>query len=486
MQKILFVASEAAPFAKTGGLGDVIGSLPKALAKQGLDVRVILPKYGAIAAKYVRKMVQKAVFTVSVGWRQQYAGLLELKHQGITWYFIDNEYYFKRDSLYGHYDEAERYAYFCRAVLEALPELKFIPDIIHCHDWQTGPLAAMLKLQYQDKAPYEAIKTVFTIHNLMYQGIYPGEMLGELLGLPDSAFIAEGLEFHGQVNYLKGGLAFSDMVTTVSQSYAEEIRQPYFGENLDGFLVKRQEDIYGIINGIDYELYDPGEDPLIYSNYTWRGTRKRLENKLRLQSELGLPEDKTVPLVALVSRLVASKGLELIAHVMEELLALELQLVVLGTGEARYEQLFRDAAWRYPDKVSANICFSDQLAHRLYAGSDMFLMPSRFEPCGIGQLIALRYGSIPVVRAVGGLKDTVIPFNPESGEGNGFVFANYNAHEMLGVVEEAVRLYQNKTVWNKLIKHAMLANHSWQQSASEYCRLYAQLTGRQDALCSDD
>jgi len=477
MLKVLFVASEAAPFAKTGGLGEVIGSLPKELRKQELDVRVIMPKYSAIPSEFTRQMVQKAALTVPVGWRQQYAGLFELAYQGITWYFVDNEYYFKRDSLYGHYDEAERFAYFCRAVLAALPQLDFIPDIIHCHDWQTGPLAAMLKLQYLVRNKYAAIKTVFTVHNLMYQGIFPGEMLGDLLGLPISAFTADGLEFHGKVNYLKGGLAFSDSITTVSKSYAEEIQQPYFGENLDGFLVKRQADTYGIINGIDYEVYNPAKDPDIYTNYTWRGTNKRLDNKLALQSEVGLPVDKQIPIIGIVSRLVASKGLDLIAHVMEELLALDVQVLVLGTGEARYEQLFRDAAWRHPNKVSATISFSDKLAHRIYAGSDLFLMPSRFEPCGISQLIALRYGSIPLVRQVGGLKDTVIPFNPETGAGNGFTFTNYNAHEMLRTVEQAVALYQDKTKWNKLIKNAMRDEHSWQQSANEYCQLYKKLCG---------
>lgn len=475
MLKVLFVASEAAPFAKTGGLGDVIGSLPKELRQQAIDIRVIMPKYSAIPAKFTEQMVCKATLTVPVGWRQQSTRLFELDYQGITWYFVDNEYYFKRDSLYGYYDEAERFAYFCRAVLEALPQLDFIPDIIHCHDWQTGPLAAMLKLQYSVKDQYATIKTVFTIHNLMYQGIFTGDILGDLLSLPNSAFTIDGLEFYGQVNYLKGGLAFGDVITTVSKSYAAEIQQPYFGEKLDGFLRKRQADIYGIINGIDYEVYNPASDPDIYPNYTWQASNKRFDNKRKLQSELGLPVDEHSLLIGLVSRLVASKGLDLIAHVMRELLALDVQLVVLGTGEARYEQLFREAAWRYPDKIAANITFSDRLAHRIYAGSDLFLMPSRFEPCGIGQLIALRYGSIPLVREVGGLRDTVIPFNRATGEGNGFVFANYNAHEMLAAVEQAVALYQDKRQWNTLIKNAMQADHSWKQSATEYRQLYERL-----------
>jgi starch synthase len=475
MLKVLFVASEAAPFAKTGGLGDVIGSLPKALKKQGLDVRVIIPKYSAIAGEFAAQMVERAVLTVPVGWRRQYCGVFELEYQGITWYFVDNEYYFKRDGLYGHYDEAERFAYFCRSVLKALPQLDFMPDIIHCHDWQTGPLAAMLKQQYLVRDAYSAVKTVFTIHNLMYQGIFPGDILGDLLGLPASMFTADGLEFYGQVNFLKGGLAFSDALTTVSRSYAQEIQQPYFGEKLDGFLARRQADIRGIVNGIDYELYNPACDPDIYTNYTWRGTTKRLENKLRLQAELGLPAGLDIPLIGIVSRLVSSKGLDLVAHIMEELLAQNVQLAVLGTGEARFEHMFRDAAWRYPDKVSANITFSDTLAHKIYAGSDLFLMPSRFEPCGIGQLIALRYGSIPVVREVGGLKDTVASYNPAAGTGNGFSFFNYNAHEMLSVIEEAIALYRDRSQWVKLVKNAMRGDYSWQQSATEYRLLYESL-----------
>ncbi len=475
MLKVLFVASEAAPFAKTGGLGDVIGSLPKALKQQDIDIRVIIPKYSSIPAEFSKQMVKRAALTVPVGWRRQYAGLYELNYQGITWYFIDNEYYFKRDSIYGFYDEAERFAYFCRSVLKVLPQLGFMPDVIHCHDWQTGPLAAMLKLQYLVRNEYSAVKTVFTIHNLMYQGIFPGDILGDLLGLPNSVFTADGLEFHGQVNFLKGGLAFSNQITTVSKSYAEEIQQPYFGEQLDGFLIKRQADIYGIVNGIDYEVYNPADDKTIYTNYTWRGTTKRLDNKLKLQTELGLPTGKQIPLIGIVSRLVDSKGLDLIAHIMEELLTLDVQLVVLGTGEPRFENMFSSAARRHPDKISTNITFSDDLAHKIYAGSDMFLMPSRFEPCGIGQLIALRYGSIPIVREVGGLKDTITQFKPETGEGNGFTFVNYNAHEMLSVIEEAVALYRDRAQWSKLIKNAMRSDNSWNHSASEYRRLYEKL-----------
>ncbi|HWR44708.1 glycogen synthase GlgA [Sporomusa sp.] len=475
MLKVLFVASEAAPFAKTGGLGDVIGSLPKELKNQGIDVRVIMPKYSSIPPEFANKMTQIASLTVPVGWRRQYCGLYELEYQGLTWYFTDNEYYFKRGNLYGYYDEAERFAYFCRATLKALPQLGFMPDIIHCHDWQTGPLSAMLRQQYLVRNEYSGIKTVFTIHNLMYQGIFPGDILGDLLGLPPSVFTEEGLEFYGQVNFLKGGLAFSDCITTVSKSYVQEIQQPYFGEKLDGFLVKRKSDLYGIVNGIDYDVYNPAADTEVHANYTWRGTTKRLENKLKLQAELGLPVGKQTPVLGIVSRLVNSKGLDLIAHIMEELLSLDVQLVILGTGEERFEQMFTDAARRYPQKVSANITFSDRLAHRIYAGSDLFLMPSRFEPCGIGQLIALRYGSIPIVRQVGGLKDTITQFNPETGEGNGFSFINYNAHEMLSVIEEALTLYKDRTQWAKLIKNAMRSDHSWQRSASEYRALYEKL-----------
>ena len=475
MVKVLFAAAEAAPFIKTGGLGDVIGSLPKELNRQGADVRVIIPKYSLIPLELAAKMSKVASFTVPVGWRKQSCGLFKAEHDGVIWYFIDNEYYFRREDVYGFYDEAERYAYFTRAVLEALPYMDFTPDIVHCHDWHTGPLAAMLKTQYKMQDGYAAIKTVFTIHNLMYQGIFPSEILGDILALPQSTFTLDGLEFYGQVSYMKGGLCYSDCLSTVSKSYAKEIQEPYFGEKLEGLLQKRSSDLCGIINGIDYDIYNPETDDEIHVNYSYKDIGSRAENKVKLQEVLGLPAKEDAVLVGIVSRLVSSKGLDLIAHVMEEILSQNVQLVVLGTGEAQYESMFAHAAVRYPDKVSANITFSDSLARKIYAGSDIFLMPSRFEPCGIGQLIALRYGSIPVVREVGGLKDTVIPFNEVTGLGNGFNFKNYNAHEMLYCLEKAIRVSRDKTQWETLIKNAMMADNSWQRSAKEYRRLYETL-----------
>ncbi|BBB90382.1 MAG TPA: glycogen synthase GlgA [Methylomusa anaerophila] len=477
MVKVLFVASEAAPFVKTGGLGDVVGSLPKELVKHGVDVRVILPRYGDIPEHFREKMTLVTTLTVPVGWRKQYCGLFELEQEGIHWYFIDNEQYFKRPGVYGYYDEAERFAYFGRAVLTLIPHLDWQPDILHCHDWQTGVIAPLVKTQYEQYPGVEGLYTIHTIHNLAYQGIFPREVLEDLMGLTDTVFTNDGLEFHGCVNFLKGALAFSDLITTVSCSYAQEIQTPYFGEQLDGFLRKRQRDLHGIVNGIDYEIYDPAADGEIFVNYNWRGTTKRLENKVKLQAALGLPVNKNIPLIGIVSRLVSPKGFDLVARVLDEILALDVQLVVLGSGEAHYQHIFLDAAWRYPGQVSANIGFTDSLSRKIYAGSDLFLMPSRFEPCGIGQLIALRYGSLPVVREVGGLKDTVLAYDKETGEGNGFNFANYNAHDMLYTLEQAVELYKDHKTWAKIMKNAMRADFSWHNSALKYVELYTGLKG---------
>ncbi|VBB05021.1 glycosyl transferases group 1 [Lucifera butyrica] len=483
--KILFVAAEAVPFIKTGGLGDVAGSLPKELKRQGVDVRVILPKYADIPARFREQMIFIRDFDVYVGWRKQFCAVQELVHDGVTFYFVDNEYYFKRPGIYGFYDEAERYAYFTRAVLEALPKLDFRPDIIHAHDWHAGMVSVFLNTHYQHIPFYQNIKTVFTIHNLAYQGIFPAVVLEDILGLGMDYFTNDKLEFNGNVNFMKGGIIYSDIVTTVSKTYAEEIQRPYFGENLDGLLRARNNSLYGIVNGIDYNEYDPATDPLIASPYSWRATRKRQENKLKLQEFLGLPVRRDVPMLAMVSRLVSAKGLDLIERVLEEILSMDLQLVVLGTGEERYHHLFSWAQSKYPDKVSANLKFDNTLAHQIYAASDLFLMPSKFEPCGIGQIIAMRYGSLPVVRETGGLKDTVQPYNEITGEGTGFRFANYNAHELLYTVQRAVGLYADKKLWHNIMKNAMLSDYSWRQSVMQYRDLYEQLTVKKDLLLTE-
>ncbi|OEF96293.1 glycogen synthase GlgA [Desulfuribacillus alkaliarsenatis] len=473
---ILMAASEAVPFAKTGGLADVVGSLPKELHSNKVNVRVILPKYGAISEEFVDKIQYKTSITVKVGWREQYCGIEELIYNGVHFYFIDNKYYFNRDKLYGFYDEAERFAFFSRAVLEAIPYLDYQPDVIHCHDWQTALISVFLKTQYSQKQLYENIKTVLTIHNLKFQGIYPREILGDLLSLGSEHFTSESLEFYGNVNYLKGGIIYSDIVTTVSKTYAEEITYSYFGENLEGVL-RRQGRIIGIINGIDYELYNSSTDSQIFYQYDSTSPDKKLTNKEALQNYLGLPVDKDIPVLAIISRLTSQKGLDLVQGVFDELLAEGIQLVILGTGEEEYEQLFRKADEQYPNQVKALIKFDEGLARKVYAGSDMFLMPSKFEPCGLSQLISLRYGTIPIVRETGGLKDTIKGYDEISNTGNGFSFINYNAHDMLYTIQRAVSLYQDKKHWNKLIKNAMDSDFSWEAAAKEYLNLYSELIG---------
>ena len=473
---ILFVAAEGFPFVKTGGLGDVVGSLPRELKKLGLDVRVILPKYGDIPEHFKASMVHCCNVTVPLGWRQLYGGVQRLDYQGVPFYFIDNEYYFKRSGIYCFADEAERFAYFCRAVLEALPHLDFPPPIIHCHDWHTGMISVFLQAFYKDHPFYKDIRTVFTIHNLEYQGLFPHDILGDVLGLADHYFTLEGIEFYGQVSFIKGGLNFSDLLTTVSESYAQEIQSPYFGARLDGLLRHRNNVLSGILNGIDTEIYNPAGDPLISAPYSWQSLELKQHNKKQLQSSLSLPIREDVPLIGLVSRLVSQKGLDLIDHIWQEILQLDVQMVVLGTGEPRYEELFRYAAQRYPDKMSANIFFGNQLAHNIYAGSDLFLMPSLYEPCGLGQLIALRYGSLPLVRETGGLKDTVLPYNQYTGEGNGFSFTNYNAQDLLHTLKMAVSLYQRREIWSKLVTNAMQSDFSWYKSAQKYQNLYKRLS----------
>lgn len=473
MTKVLFVAAEAVPFVKTGGLADVIGSLPKELLKEGIDVRVILPKYGDIPDRYREMMTPVVTLDVPMGWRRQYCGIEQLEHQGVTFYFVDNEYYFKRRGLYGYYDDGERFAFYSRAVLESLRHLDFSPDVLHCHDWHTAAVHVLLNAHY--RAFYPRLRTVFTIHNLKYQGVFPPSVLSELLDLGSEYFTPDKLEFHGAVNYMKGGLAYADMLTTVSRSYAQEIQTPYYGEKVDGLLRARSHQLVGIVNGIDYDVYNPQHDEYIFMPYTWRSTKRKNQNKIKLQEHVGLPINPDVPVLAIVSRLVEAKGLDLIAHVFEEIISQDLQLVVLGTGESHYESMFQVAAYRYPEKVSANIFFDDALAHKIYAGADMFLMPSQFEPCGIGQLIALRYGALPIVRETGGLKDTVQSYNQYTGEGNGFTFANYKAHDMLYTIRWALGLYGDKQVWESIVKNAMKNDFSWRQSAKQYVQLYKTL-----------
>lgn len=474
--KILFAASEAAPFLKTGGLADVALSLPKYLKKLGVDIRVIMPKYGKISEEFKDKMDKISEFKVPVGWRNQYCGLEHLKYKNIDFYFLDNEYYFKRETPYGFYDDGEIFSFFSRGVLEAIKYIDdFKPDIIHCNDWHTGMVPVLLNAFYRDDENYKNIRTIYTIHNLKYQGVFSKDVLYDLLGLDSSYFAENKLKFYDAISFMKGGIVYSDIVNTVSNTYAEEIKTPYFGENLDGLLNAVGNKLYGIINGIDYEAYNPRRDKTIPKTYGITTLKNKIKNKEELQKTLNLPVDADIPVIGLVSRLVSQKGIDLIRGVIEEILELPIQLVVLGSGDQSYEDLFNYYSYKYPNKLSSNIGFSDQLARLIYAGSDMFLMPSLFEPCGIGQLIALRYGTIPIVRETGGLKDTIKPYNKFTGEGNGFSFTNYNAHDMLNVIKLAIETFGNKKEWLKIQKNAMHSEISWKESAKEYKKLYNEL-----------
>lgn len=474
---ILFTSSEAAPFVKTGGLADVAGSLPIALKKLGHDIRLVIPKYKGIPQEYVNNMQNLGYIYVDLGWRHQYCGVLKLVHNDLTVYFLDNEYYFNRDNLYGYDDEAERYAFFCKAILQMLPLIGFKPDIIHCNDWQTGMVSLLLKALYHQLDHYKDIKTLHTIHNLKYQGVFPKAVLSDLLGIGWEYFHPEGVEFYGNINFMKAGIVYSDMISTVSKTYAEEIKQDFYGENLNNLLMGRSDSLFGIVNGIDFEENDPATDKRLFANYDAQHPEGKYVNKRELQRSLGLPQRDDVPVIGIISRLVDQKGFDLIACVFEELLFENLQLVVLGTGEQRYENFFRNASARYPDKVSANIKYDATLAQRIYAGSDMFLMPSLFEPCGIGQLLSLRYGSVPIVRETGGLNDTIKSFNEFTCEGNGFSFSNYNAHDMLYTVRRALDIYSMREKWVNLVKDCMQQDFSWSKSAMEYSELYYRIIG---------
>ena len=477
--KILYVAAEAVPFAKTGGLADVAGSLPKALKADGVDVRVIMPKFGKIPEAYRNAMEHVYDGELPVAWRKKYVGLDKYELDGVTYYFVDNEEYFNREGFYGYDDDAERFSFFSRAVLDLLQAMDFWPDVIHTNDWHAGLVNVFLKLEHMGDARYERIKTVYTIHNLKYQGVFPKDVMPDVLGLDWKYFNNGDLEFYDAVNFMKGGIIYADAVTTVSKTYAKEIQYPYFGEHLDGLLRSREQDLSGIVNGIDYDVYNPRTDKYIFETYDEGSLDRKLDNKTELQKSLGLPERRKVPLIAIVSRLVEPKGMDLVVRMMDEILQHEdIQLVVLGTGEKRYEDWFKGLAWRYPKKVSVNIYFSNELAQRIYAGADIFLMPSNYEPCGIGQLIALRYGTIPVVRQTGGLKDTVQQYNKYTQEGNGFVFNNYNAHEMMYALKRALSFYGNYEIWHKIQLNAVQSDFSWKRSAKEYEALYKRLTAK--------
>ncbi|MBY0097212.1 glycogen synthase GlgA [Mesobacillus maritimus] len=473
--KVLFAVAECVPFIKSGGLADVAGALPKELQGIGTDVRVILPKYQLIPDEYKKQMKKIAEFSVAVGWRNQYCGIEELELDGVTYYFIDNEYYFKRSQMYGDFDEGEQFAYFNRAILDSIREIDFYPDVIHCHDWHTGMVPFLLNEQYRDRKGYESIRTVFTIHNLQFQGIFPKGILGDLFGLDDRYYHPDQLEFHGNVSFMKAALISADKITTVSPTYMEEIQTAYFGERLDGVLRERRSDLLGILNGIDNDLYDPETDIALIKTYGPMDHKARLLNKKQLQRQFELPEEEETPLMVMVTRLTKQKGLELVRGVFHEIMATGVQLIVLGTGDREFEYFFSHMAAQYPNQCKVFIGFDEDLAHRVYAGADLFLMPSKFEPCGLSQLIALRYGSIPIVRETGGLNDTVKSYNGEAGKGNGFTFTNFNAHDMLFTIDRALSYYEDTASWNKLVENVMQMDFSWARSAKIYQQLYADL-----------
>lgn len=472
--KILFAASECVPFIKTGGLADVVGALAPVLARKGHDVRVMLPKYGTIPEEFCQQMQHVTDFYVKLGWRHQYCGIESLQRQGVTFYFIDNEYYFKRSYIYGlGGDEYERFGFFCRAVLDALPRLDFQPDVIHAHDWQSGMIPALLRIQYDQAQFYQNIRTIYTIHNLQYQGVFSIDQVRDVLELPADVFTDDKLECFGSANYMKAGLVYADEITTVSPSYAEEIQTAYYGERLDGLLRARRNSLSGVLNGIDIQEYDPSDDPMIPAHYTAQELSGRAQCKAALQQQLGLTVDPNVPIIGMVGRLSSQKGLDLVDHVIGQIMEENVQLVVLGMGESRYVNLFSWAEQQYPGRVAARFQMDHQLAHRIYAGADMFLMPSQFEPCGLSQMIALRYGCVPIVRETGGLRDTVLSYNHYSNAGNGFTFFNYNAHDMLFTIRRALRYYRERPqVWSELQQRGMNGDYSWSASAETYLSLY--------------
>ena len=466
MKKILFAASESVPFIKTGGLADVVGSLPKYFDKDKYDVRVMLPKYMCMKEEWKEKLAYHTHFYMDLNWRKQYVGVLTYEYEGITFYFIDNEYYFNGFAPYGDmYADIEKFAFFSKAVLSALPVIDFRPDIIHCHDWQTGLIPIYLDNFRFGTEYYRGIKTIMTIHNLKFQGTWDTKRVRD---------ITDKLEAYKDANYLKGGIVYADRVTTVSNSYAEEIKMPFYGEKLDGLMNAKANCLSGIVNGIDYDDYNPATDPHIEKKYDIDNFRKeKVKNKLALQRELNLTQDAHTMMIGIVSRLTDQKGFDLVAYVMDELCQDAIQIVVLGTGEEKYENMFRHFEWKYQGKVSANIYYSDPLSHRIYASCDAFLMPSLFEPCGLSQLMSLRYGTLPIVRETGGLKDTVEPYNEYDKTGTGFSFTNYNAHEMMATVRYAERIYYDrKRDWNKMVERAMSQDFSWGNSAKQYEALY--------------
>lgn len=486
--KILYASSEAAPFVKTGGLGDVAGSLPQALCEKGVDARVILPLYRCIPQQYKDKMTYLNHIYIDMAWRKQYCGVFSLEMDGTIFYFVDNEYYFNGDKPYDYIHlDCEKFIFFSKAVLSLLPTLDFRPDVINCNDWQTGAIPVFLDT-FQDNPFYRGIKTVMTVHNLKFQGRWDMEKIKDVMGISDYYFTDDKIEYHKDANLLKGGMVYADRISTVSESYAGEITTDEYGEGLNGLLWARRDSLTGIVNGISYKEWNPETDPMIYKNYSVKDFRENKKlNKISLQEQLNIPVDENKFMIGIVSRLTDQKGFDLVAGALESLVADGCQIVILGTGDENYENLFRHYGWKNPDVVSANIYFSNDLSHKIYAACDAFLMPSRFEPCGLSQLISMRYGTLPIVRETGGLKDTVEPYNEYTGEGVGFSFGNYNVSDMVYVINYAMDIYYNRRDdWNKIVYNAMNRDFSWAVSADKYIAMYRELTGIYDGAQKEE
>lgn len=484
MKNILFAASECVPFIKTGGLADVCGALPQYLDKNEFDVRVIMPYYTCIPAKYRSQFKYVCHFYMDYGMRPvgAHVGIMEYEYNGIKFYFVDNDYYFNCSTPYSS-DlkwDIERFTFFCKAVLSMMPVINFKPDIIHCHDWQASMIPVFLRSTFATHWFYNNTKTIMTIHNLKFQGVWNIDTFKYNTALPDYMFTPDKLEFKKDANMLKGGLVYADYITTVSETYAEEIKYPFYGEGLDGLLRARSASLRGIVNGIDYNVFNPETDEAIPAKYNSSNFKnQKAANKRALQEELGLPVDENKYMMAIISRLTDQKGLDLVNYAMERICDENTQFVVIGTGDPRYENMFRHYQWKYPDRVSANILYSDNLAHKLYAAADTMLMPSLFEPCGLTQLISLRYGTVPIVRETGGLKDTVEPYNVFNGTGTGFSFANYNGDEMLNVINYSKKVYyEDRSEWDKMVKRGMETDYSWSSSAKQYEGMYSWLINR--------
>ncbi len=470
--KVLYVASEARPFAASGGLADVAGSLPRALRQRLIGCRVVMPYYDEIPQSLKDTMRFVTSFSVPVSWRRQYCGVFETRYNGVLYYFLDNQYYFQRQGLYGHYDDAERFAFFSRAVLELLPYIDFKPDVIHCNDWQTALVPTYYSLFYAHNEWYSGIKTIFTIHNIQYQGQYGTELYDEVVGIPPQG--RSILDWENDINYMKGAIETANRVTTVSPSYAWEIRDPWFAHGLDPILNQRSWKIRGILNGIDTTSYNPRTDIQLYAHYSPEDLSGKQINKQKLQERLSLEQNAEVPMIAMVTRLVSHKGLDLVKCALDQLMREEyVQFVILGSGDWEYESFFRSMQERYPGRLCFCNGFIPELSRKIYAGSDIFLMPSKAEPCGLSQMIALRYGSIPIVREVGGLRDSIK--DSGTGDGNGFTFANYDAMDMLGCIRRAIAGYWQRDGWRILVERAMNSDNSWTKSATEYINLYKEV-----------